>query len=164
MAALTSCPSDEPVISWMRTKQVPAITFQIEENRNLAIHLHTRRRNEAYPMRQHMRVMSIEVVDAKEQANPPSKLMSYSFLLRCSIRHRKQNISLSARWPHHYPTLEPFVVHQRRRIFHQLELEHIDEEADGRIVLAHEQGYQFNIEHRNLTLSPSGETVLLSRH
>jgi hypothetical protein len=61
---------------------------------------------------------------------------------------REQNAGLAAIRTNHNPALRPAVVGQRRRVLHELELQHVHKETDGGVVVPHDQGDKSEMRHR----------------
>ena len=96
----------------------------------------------------HSLVSAIEVVDAKEQADAPGELLADDGVLMLAVCLREQDAGLASGGPNDDPALRPPVVGQRRRVLHELELQHVDEEANRGVVVADDQRDKREMRHR----------------
>ena len=65
-----------------------------------------------------------------------------------AIGTRQQNAGLASTGTNHDPALRPTVVGQRLRVLHQLKLQHVNEEPDGGVIVAHDQCDKGEMRHR----------------
>jgi hypothetical protein len=89
-----------------------------------------------------------EIVNAKEETDPPGKLVSDYRRLIVAIGAREQNAGAPADRPNNHPAFRATVVRQRRSVLHELELQDIDKEIDRRLVLSHNQGDEIEVRHQ----------------
>lgn len=106
----------------------------------MAAGLGTWRGEEPHACRRQPGICGTEVLDMEEEPHPPAGLPPDHGGLILPIGPREQQARHGARRPHHHPPLGTPVIRQGRGILHELEPEHIHEEADSRIVLADHDG------------------------
>lgn len=122
-----------------RPKQIPTIALDVEENRHLSIRFNARNADESDACGDHPGMHRIEIVDAKKESNPAGELLTSDGFLTVTICACEQNAGTTARWTHDDPSLRTPVIRERRNVFDELELEHVHEELDRRIVLPNNQ-------------------------
>ena len=76
----------------------------------------------------------------RERAKSPDLLMS-----------RAPDSCLRARQPNHDPSLGPSVVGERRRVFHQFELQNIDEETNRSVIVVNDESDEFQLRHLHVS-------------
>ena len=130
------------------TQEVPAVPFEIEKHGKSAIWLIARRRHEPHAGGDHALVVTIKIVHAQEHADAIGELPAHNACLYVAIGTREQNAGLASPWTNHDPTLRATVIGQRRRIFHQLKLQDVNEETDSGVVVPHHQRDEFKMRHR----------------
>jgi len=82
----------------------------------------------------------MEVVDAKEQAHAPGKLVTDRSCFPLAIGSCQQQPGHRARRPHDHPALRsPVPGAHIRRVLDQVKAEHIDEEPDRLVVVVDDQ-------------------------
>jgi hypothetical protein len=128
-----------------RTKQIPAVPFNIQEYRDLSIGFDAWCGEKLDARPDHPRVHRIEVIDAKEETDPAGKLVSNDCRLTLAIGAREQNASVTTGGTDDDPTLRAAVIRQRRNILYEIEPEDIHEEVDRWLVLAHNQGDEMEV-------------------
>ena len=96
----------------------------------------------------HALVSRVEVVYAKEHADPPGELLANDSGLRLAISPRQENAGLAPRRTDDHPTLRPAVVGQGWRVFDKLELQGVNEESNGTVVVADHECDELEMRHR----------------
>jgi len=129
------------------SQEVPAIPLEIQKHGQSAIWLIARRRDEPHTCGNHTLISPIEIIDAQEHTDATRKLLAHNACLLFAVRTREQNACLASIWTNHNPTLRAAIIGQRRRVFHQLELQDVNEEADSRIVVPDHQSDEFKMRH-----------------
>jgi hypothetical protein len=86
-----------------------------------------------------------EIINAKEETDPPGKLHSDYRRLILAIGAREQNAGAAADRPNNHPAFRATVVRQRRNVLHELELQDIHKEVNRRLVLTHNQGDEIEV-------------------
>ncbi len=92
--------------------------------------------------------MSSKVVYAQEEANAAGVLVSNNCGLALAIRTAQEQPRLGARRPYDNPALRATVRGDGGRVFHELELQYVDEEPDRRIVVMDHHRYKLEKGHR----------------
>lgn len=85
--------------------------------------------------------------DLQKEPNSARGLISNRRSLRLSIGLGQQDARLCVRWANDNPALRPAVVGERGRIFDQFELQGIDEEANGGVVVGDDDGDELEMRH-----------------
>lgn len=78
------------------TEQVPSISFEVKEHRNLAVRLDPRRRYRADASGHHSLVERIELIKTKEEPHASSELLPNYICLMLAIGACQQNACLSS--------------------------------------------------------------------
>jgi hypothetical protein len=120
--------------------KVPFVASDVDEYSDLTVGFDTRRGEELHARRCHPRVRGVEVLDLKEETDPPGSLPPDGGGLVFSISPREQQAGRRAWRPDYYPPLGAPIVRQGRRVLHNLEAQSVHEEADSRVVLADHDG------------------------
>lgn len=63
------------------------------------------------------------------------------------LMSREQDSCSRARRLHHDPSPGPSVVGERRRVFHQFELQNIDEDTNRRVMVVNDESDEFQLRH-----------------
>src|SRR5688500_11405950 len=129
-------------------QQVPTVPLEIQKYRESAVWLIARRRDELHAGRDHALVGSIEIVDAQEHSDATGELLTHNACLFVAVGTRQQDACLAPSGANHNPTLWPTIIGQRRRVFHDFELQHVNEETDGCVVVPDHQRDEFEMRHR----------------
>jgi hypothetical protein len=137
-----------PSSPWVWAQEVPTVAFEIQEHRKSSVSLIAWRRDELHASGDHALVSRLEIVDAQEHSNAAGKLAADSAYLLLAVSTREQYGCLASMGTNHYPSLGAAIIRQRRRVFHQLELQYVNEEPDRRVVVPHHQRDEFNMRHR----------------
>lgn len=95
----------------------------------------------------HPVVRRFEVVNAKEEPDTPSSLISDACLLIVPVGPGQQDGRLRTRRPDHDPSLRATVVRVRRGVLDELEPECVHEEVDRQVVVVDDDGDRLD-EHR----------------
>ena len=82
----------------------------------------------------------IKVVHAQKQADTSGELIAHDRTLPIPIGASEQDAGRRATRADHDPPFGPAVVGQRGHIFDELELQHVHEERNGRIVFTDHEG------------------------
>ena len=129
------CSSRLPSTRWaapgISTEQVPAIAFKIKEHGQLSVRLIARRRHESHTRRRHPLVGCIEIIHAEEEAHASGKLLPDDASLMLAICFCEQKSGLPFGRPDDDPAFWATVIRERLGIFNQMELEHVEEEAES---------------------------------
>jgi hypothetical protein len=64
---------------------------------------------------------------------------------------REQDSCSRARRLNHDPSLGPSVVGERRRVFHQFELQNIDEETNRSVIAVNDESDEFQLRHLHVS-------------
>ena len=107
-----------------------------------------RRRDELHASRHHALIGGLEVIHAEKQPDAASELLADDGGLAVAVSACQEDTRVASAGSHDDPALRAAIVGQRRRVFHQLELQHVDEEADRGIVVLHHEGDEFKIRHQ----------------
>ena len=134
------------------SKQVPAISLEIQEDRDLPVCLDACGGDESDARGCHPRVCRFEIIDAQEEPDSAGELLAHGGRLTLAIGAREQKARTAAAWANDDPSLRPAIVRQRWNVLDQLELQDIDEEIDCRFVLAHDQGDEVEMRHQFCTI------------
>jgi hypothetical protein len=108
-----------------------------------------RRRDESHARCDHALIGGLEVVHAEEQPNATSELLADDAGLVIAVSAREEDTRLASPGSHDDSALWATIVRQRRRVFHQRELKHVNEEVDRGVVVPHHEGDEFEIRHRS---------------
>jgi hypothetical protein len=127
------------------TKQVPTVALKIKEYRHLSIRLNARRGNESDPRGDHPCVRRFEIINSQEETDSAGELIANGRFLALAIGACEQNARATAHRPNNDPALRTTVIHQRRNVLDELELEDIHKEIDRWLVLSHYQGNQLEL-------------------
>lgn len=88
------------------------------------------------------------------------KLRSVTGSDKCALRRecspdllmsREQNSCSRARRLNHDQSLGPSVVGERRRVFHQFELQNIDEETNRSVIVVNDESDEFQLRHLHVS-------------
>ena len=131
-----------------RTKYRQSVPLKIEKHGKSAVWLIARRRDESHTGGDHALVGRIKIVDAQEHSDPTGELLAHNARLFVAVGTREQDACLASLGTNHDPTLRPAIIGPRRCIFHQLELQNVNEEPDSGIVVPHHQRDEFKMRHR----------------
>jgi hypothetical protein len=126
-------------------KKVPPISLNIEEYRDPSIRLNARSSNELHSRRHHSLVRSLEIIDAKKEADSASELLANDRPLMLAVGAREQKTSRRAAGTNNDPALRPAIIRQGWNVLHELELEDVYKEIDCWFVLAHHEGDKFEL-------------------
>src|SRR6185369_7779622 len=108
----------------------------------------------------HSLVTSVEVVDAKKEANPARVLVSDDCSLTLAVGTSQQQARLGTRRTNHDPALRLTIGGHGRRIFHELEPQDVDKEPNRRLILTNHNRDEVKKSHRGILASaiPTYET------
>lgn len=67
------------------------------------------------------------------------------------LMSREQDSCSRARRLNHDPSLGPSVVGERRRVFHQFELQNIDEETNRSVIVVNDESDEFQLRHLHVS-------------
>jgi hypothetical protein len=134
-----------PGISVPLPNQVPSVALTIQEYGDLTIRLNTGGRDKSDASRDHPRVHHLEVIDAKEEAHSARELLSNNGGLVFAVRASQQQAGTTTNRAHYNPAFRATVIGQRGNVFHELELQDVHKEVDGRLILSHHQSNQLNV-------------------
>jgi hypothetical protein len=93
-----------------RTKQIPAVAFDVKEYGETSVGLIARWRNKAHAARPHALVRGLKIIDAQEHPDTASKLMADGGSLFVTISTREQDPSLRTAGPNDDPALWSAVI------------------------------------------------------
>lgn len=127
--------------------QVPPIARDIQEHRDLSIWFDARTSDELDPGRDYAVVVRSEVVDVEKKANAAGVLVADHRRLLFAVGARQQQSGLRAGRAHHDPALRPPVCRERRRIFNEIEAQHVDKESDGGVVVVDHESHEVEKGH-----------------
>jgi hypothetical protein len=90
-------------------------------------------------------VHHLEIINAKEEADPAGELLANDRRLMLAIGACQQNAGAPTDGANNDPAFRATVVRQRRNVLHELEVQDIDKEIDRRFVLPHNQGDEVEV-------------------
>lgn len=140
-----------PLLSGIRTEQIPSVAFDIQEHRNVAVWLAARSGDEPDPGGNHSRVGGRKIVRPQEEPDPTGKLVTDDGGLPVAVCAREKDPGLASDGSNHHPALGAPVVGDRRNILDQLELEDVHEEVDGWRVFPNDQSDEHEMRHQPVT-------------
>lgn len=121
------------------TEQIPAVAFQVEKHGEFAVRLNLRPRDKADSGRDHSLVRHFEVFHPQKQTDAARKLLPDHSNLVFAIGAGKEDACPASGRPDDDPTFRTPIIRQRRCVLHQLELKHVDEKPNSRLVVPHKQ-------------------------
>ena len=121
------------------TEEIPEVAPRISEHADAPVRLVARRSDQAAPRVQGAGKRAIEVLDAKEQSDPPGELASdcRSLLVAVCASNDKPGTSVSR--SHHDPTLRAAVRRHGRCVLGQYEAQSPGEEPDGGVIVVDDE-------------------------
>jgi hypothetical protein len=126
-------------------KQVPTVSFDIQEYCHLSIRLNARGGDESDTRSDHPRVRRFKIINAEEETDPAGELLANDRRLMLAVGACEQNASSTSDGTNNDPPFWPTIIRQRRNVFHELELQDIHKEINCWIVISHNQGDQFEL-------------------
>ena len=131
----------------VRTEQIPAVALQIKKDRDLAVWFDARPRDETDPGICHSFIEPVEVFDPQEQTHASGELLPNHVNLMFAISAGKEDACLGSGRPDDDPAFRTPVICERRCVLDQLELKHVHEKSNSRIIFPHNDCHQFKIRH-----------------
>jgi hypothetical protein len=129
------------------TKQIPAVSRDVQKHRNLPVWFRSTWSDEFDASRDQPLVVSIKIVYAQEEADTAAVLVPYELGLTVTVCACQQQARFGARRSHDHPALGSTIGGLCACIFHQLELQDVNEESDRWIVLMHQNRYELQMGH-----------------
>ena len=136
-------------------RKVPFVASDVEKYSDATVRLSARRGEESHACGCDPRERGLEVLDLEKETHPAGELPPDDEGLVSSISLREQQAVAAPGGRTRLTAWSP-VVGQGQGVFHQLEAQTVDEEADGRIVLADHDGNEAEMHDA----SPAEETGL----
>ena len=132
-------------------EQIPAVAADIQKHRDAPVGLGARLRHELHPGGPHPMQRGVEVVDAKEEPDPPRELLSHRRRLRLTVGLSEKQAGAGSRRSHDDPPLRPTVVGGCGRVVDELKPQRTNEEVDRAVVVLDDQRHQFEVHARQAT-------------
>jgi len=126
-------------------QEIPPVPLDIPEHRHPPIRLVSRFGDELDPGGEHSLMGGVEVVHSEEEPNPSSVLGTDRGPLVTALGPRQQQPGRRFGRSHHHPSFRAAVVGSSGRVLHELELQLVDEEADGLVVVTDDQADQLQV-------------------
>src|SRR5262249_27591266 len=89
----------------------------------------------------------LEVVHAQEESHATRKLAAGDRGLTLAICAREQNPGNSPSRPNDDPSFRPAIVRQRWNVLNELELQDVDEETNGGVIVPHDERDELEVSH-----------------
>jgi hypothetical protein len=128
-------------------KQIPAISFDVENDSGSAAALDARPRNKTDASIHHSLVCWLEVFDPRGKAHTAGELLPDPRNLVFAIGAGKEDASLGSARPDDKPPFRTDIFRHRRCVLDQLELGGVDEESKSGFVVPHNRCDQFKTRH-----------------
>jgi hypothetical protein len=122
----------------------------MSRNSDPAIGFGARLGEELHTPGRHPGVGGTEILDLQEETHAAGRLLADHGRLISPIRPREQQAGLRIWRPDHHPPLGAPVVGLGRGVLHELEPQDVNEEADGRVVVADEDGDEAKVHGASL--------------
>ena len=122
------------------TDLVPFVTSDVEEYGDVAIGFGTRCRDELNTRGCHPLICGFEILDVEKETHPASGLLPDESGLILAVSPREQQAGGGTWRPDHDPPLGTPVIGQGRGVLHEIEAQHVHEEADRGVILADYEG------------------------
>ena len=140
-----------------RADEVPFVAGDVEEHRDVAVGFGARCREELHARGRHPGMRRAEILDVEEETHSAGRLPPGDGGLVFAVSPRQQQAGRGAWRPDYHPPLGPALVRQGRGVLHELEAEHVHEEADSRVVLADHEGDEAEMHAASIRAAPAGD-------
>lgn len=128
-----------------RPQQIPAVSFEIAKNRDRAIRFIARFGEKLYSGLAQSLISGCEVIDPQKESNTPCCLIAGRCGLLFPVGTSKKHTGCRTWRANNHPAFGAAVVGERWRVLDEFELQNIHEEPDCAIVVAYDEGDEFEV-------------------